>query len=106
MDLNLTEEEYPQTIKEKSIWIGRILDANYKNYGFEQEVHKLIHLSKIQRVILLSFLKRYEDLFGGNIGEWTVPAVLIPIKEEAKPYHAQAFPIPLIHIEAIRNIWI
>ena len=62
------DKEVPEAIKEKSIGLGRILDTNYKNTDLEQEVNKLIHLTKFQRVILLSFLKHYKDLFGGNLG--------------------------------------
>ena len=68
-------------------------------------VNKIIHLIKFQRVILLSCLKRYEYLFDGNIGEWTGPPVDIPLKDEANPYHARAFPILFIDIEAL-NIYL
>ena len=66
----------------------------------EQEVDKLIHLTKFQQVILLSCLKRYEDLFDGNLGEWNGPPVEIPIKDKAKPYYEQDFPILFIRLEA------
>ena len=92
-DLNLMDQEYPETIKENYIRLGRILDANKKKADLEQEVNNLIHLTKFQRVTLRSCLKRYEDLFGGNLGEWTRPQVDITLKEEAKPYHAQVTPI-------------
>ena len=92
------DQEDPQAVKEKSIQISRILDANYEKANFEQEVNKLIHLTKFQRVILLICLKQYEDIFDGNLGGWTGPPVEIPLKDEAKPYHAQAFPIPIIHL--------
>ena len=84
-DLNPMDKEDPEAIKEHSIRLGRILDANYEKADLEQEVNKLIHLNKFQRVILPSCLKRYEVLFGGNISEWTGPLVDIPIKDEAKP---------------------
>ena len=53
----------------------------YKKVDLEQEVNKSIHLTKFQRVILLSCLKLYEYIFDGNIGEWTVTPVDIPLKE-------------------------
>ena len=71
-NLNLMDQEDPEAVKEQSIRIGIILDANYEKANFEQEVNKLIHLTKFQRVILLSCLTRYEYLFNGNLGEWTV----------------------------------
>ena len=69
----------------------------------KQEINRLIHLTKFQRLILLGCLKRYQDLFDGNLGEWTSPPVNIPLKYKAKIYHARAFPIPVIHIEPLKT---
>ena len=86
-DLNLTDQEYTEAIKEQSIRLGIILDSNDEKADLEQEVNKLIQLTKLQQLILLSCLKRYEDIFDGNLSEWTGPLVWIPFKDEAKPYH-------------------
>ena len=59
------DQEYPEAIKEQYIWLIRILDANWEEANLEQEVNKLIHLTKFKRV--LNYLKHYEDIFGGNI---------------------------------------
>ena len=75
------DKEDPEAIKEKSIWLDIILDADYEKADLEQEVSKWIHLTKFQRVILLSCIKRYEDIFDGNIGNWNGPPVDIPLKD-------------------------
>ena len=98
-DLNLMDQEDPGAIKEQSIQLGKIFDANDRMADLEQEVNKLIHPPKFEQVILLNFIKQYKYIFGGNLGEWTGPPVDIPLKDEANPYHAQAFPIPVIHLE-------
>ena len=67
-DLDLIYKEYPEAIKEHSIQIGRLLDTNYKKSDLEQDINKLIHLTKFQRVILIICLKRYKDIFHGNLG--------------------------------------
>ena len=69
MELNLMDQEYPESNREKSIRIVRIIDANDENSDLEQEVNKLTHLTKFQRVILPSCLKLHKDIFDGNIGE-------------------------------------
>ena len=97
-ELNLMDQEYTQAIKEKSIQLGRILDANYKKADLEQEVNKLIQLTKFQQVLLLSCLILYEDIFNGNLGEWTGPPVDITLKGKTTTYHEHAFPIPVIHL--------
>ena len=56
-DLDLIYKEYPEAIKEHSIWLGRILDDNYKKADLEQKVNKLIPITKFQRVVLLSYIK-------------------------------------------------
>ena len=94
------DQEDSGAIKEQPIRLSRILVTNHEKANLEQEVNKLIHLTKLQRVILLSCLKLYEDIFNGNLGDWNGTPVEIPLKDEANPYHVQAFTIPFIHLEA------
>ena len=56
-DLNLMYQEDTEAIKEHAIRLGVIIDTNYKKDDLEQKVNKLIHLTKLQRVVLLSCLK-------------------------------------------------
>ena len=102
-DPNLMDQEYLETIKEKSIRIGRILNANYQNSESEQKVNRSIHLTKFQRVILICCLERYGDLLDGNLGERTGPAVNISLKDKANTYHAQDLPITVIHLETFKK---
>eukprot|EP00804_Cyclotella_cryptica_P001484 CCRYP_003710-RA/>CCRYP_003710-RA protein AED:0.70 eAED:0.51 QI:0/0/0/0.5/1/1/2/0/243 len=43
---------------------------------------------------LLELLRKYEDLFGGTLGDWNTEPVCFKLKEGAKPYHGRAFPVP------------
>ena len=97
------DQEYPAAIQEKSIRLGRILNYNDEKADLEQEVNKLIHLTKPQRLVLISFIKKYKHLFAGNLGEWTGPPVDITLKNKAKPYHARYLPILIIHIEPLKK---
>ena len=45
-DLNLMYQDDPEAIKDKFMWLGKILDANYKRADLEQDINKLIHLTK------------------------------------------------------------
>ena len=80
-----------------------MLNANYQKADLEQEVSKIIHLIKLQWVILLECVKCYKDIFYGNIGEWTGSPIDIPIKLKSKHYHTWAFPIQVIHIKAFKK---
>jgi hypothetical protein len=83
--------------------LTRILDANYDTPDLETEVAKMTHLNPIQRSLLLALLKKNENLFDGQLGDWVGDPVEIPLKEGAKPYHAQAFPSPHIHEKTFKK---
>ena len=57
----------------------------------------MTHLNPEQRMQLLALLKKHETLFDGQLGEWKGDPVDIPLKDDAKLYHARAFPVPHIH---------
>ena len=63
----------------------------------EEEVAKMTALTPFQRTLLLALLQRNEELFDGQLGDWKVDPVEIPLKEGAEPYHARAFPIPHVY---------
>ena len=86
-----------ESVKDSLSRLTRILDANYDTPVLEDEVANMTHLNPIQRNLLLALLKKNEDLFDGQLGNWVSNLVEIPLKEGAKPYHARAFPIPHIH---------
>ena len=50
--------------------LTRILDANYDTPVLEDKVAKMMHLNPIQRNLLLALLKKNEDLFDGQLGNW------------------------------------
>ena len=78
--------------------LRRILDVDYEIPKLEEEVEKMTHLNKFQRTLLLALLKKHEPLFNGQLGDWKGDPVEIPLTEQdAKPYHARAFPIANIH---------
>ncbi len=55
------------------------------------------HLSPSERESLLSLLLKFEQLFDGTVGEWTLPPVSIQLKEGAKSFHGRPYPIPKVH---------
>ena len=97
------DQNDPEDIKEQSKQLGRILYSNSKKYDLEHRVRKLTHLTKFQGVILFGWLKRYKDIFGGNICEWTGPLVDIYLKDKDNTYNAQDFRITFIHFEAFNK---
>jgi hypothetical protein len=104
-DFNALVEDQAESesVKDSMSRLTRILDANYDTPVLEDEVAKMTHLNPIQRNLLLALFKKNEDLFDGQLGDWTGDPVEIPLKEGAKPYHARAFPIPHIHEDTFKK---
>ena len=104
-DFNALVEDHAESesVKDSMTRLTRILDANYDTPDLETEVAKMTHLNPIQRNLLLALLKKNENLFDGQLGDWVGDPVEIPLKEGAKPYHARAFPIPHIHEETFKK---
>ena len=87
------DQKYPESTKEQSIRIGIIINANLKWDDLEQDVIKLTYLYRLQRLILLSCLKRYQYLFDCNLGEQTGPPVDITLKEDTIPTMHELSPL-------------
>ena len=104
-DFNALVEDQAESesVKDSMSRLTRILDANYDTPDLEAEVAKMTHLTAIQRTLLVALLKRNENLFDGQLGDWVGNPVEIPLKEGSKPYHARAFPIPNIHEQTFKK---
>jgi transposase InsO family protein len=72
----------------------QILDADYSKVNIRQYVEALSHLSSNEKTQLTHTLENYPTLFGGGLGELKIKPVAFQLKENAKPYHARAYPIP------------
>ena len=91
------------TVKDGMKRLVRILDANYDTPDIPEEVSKMKHLNDEQKNLLLEVLTKHENLFDGKLGEFIGPPVEIELKDDAKPYHARAFPIPHIYEQTFKK---
>ena len=91
------------SIKEQMGRLNRILDANYDTPDLKEEVEKMTHLTAMQQTLLLALLKNLESLFDSQLGDWKCNPVEIPLKEDAQPYHARAFPVPHIYEQTFKK---
>eukprot|EP01082_Thalassiosira_pseudonana_P014259 g13089.t1 g13089 contig7:848278-849423(-) len=76
-------------IYENSFFLNRIVDEYCS------------HLTKDQQIQLLRVLEEFEELFDGTLGDWKTSPVQFELKQDAKPYHGKAFPVPFIHKETL-----
>jgi hypothetical protein len=73
---------------------SRILDANYDKIDPDEYVQGLTNLSIKEQKELYVVLKLYPVLLGGGLGLLRIKPVHLTLRENAKPVHARAFPIP------------
>ena len=74
--------------------IQSILDVKYAPADLDDIVKECTHLTSDEQNQLLQLLIKYEDLFDGTLGSWKTEPIEIELKEDAKPYHARAYPVP------------
>ncbi len=78
--------------------VVEILDAKYAKADLPAIVRDSCkHLNPSERESLLSLLLKFEQLFDGTLGEWTLLPVSIQLKEGAKLFHGRPYPIPKVH---------
>jgi hypothetical protein len=53
-----------------------------------------MNLSTKEQRELSKVLKQYPILFGGGLGKLRIKPVHLTLREDTKPVHAQAFPVP------------
>ena len=91
------------SVDEASERIKRILDAKYEAANLDDVIQDCTHLSEIEQQKLLRLLKKYSELFDGTLGNWKGEECDFELKDDAKPYHAKAFPIPKVHVQTLRQ---
>jgi hypothetical protein len=52
---------------------------------------------------ILGLLRKYEHLFDGALGNFETSEVKLNLKEDAKPYHAKAFPVRKINHDTLKH---
>jgi hypothetical protein len=73
---------------------NHILDAKYEAADLKEIIKSISTINKIERNKLLQLLRKYEHLFDGTLGDFETSEDKFDLKENAKPYHAKAFPVP------------
>ena len=90
---SLANSKELKSTEEATKRVVQILDANYKKADLQAVVKVCTHLSSEEQEMLLELLTNYEPHFDGTLGAWKTTPVSFELKEGAKPYHGQGFPI-------------
>jgi hypothetical protein len=70
--------------------IQSILEAKYEKANLKEICNKSIHLDTEEQELLFQLLRRYEELFNGQLGQWAGDDYKINLVKGTKPYHARA----------------
>ena len=90
LKLNTSFSQEPASTQGATKRVVEILDAKYAKADLPAIVRdNCKHLSPSERESLLSLLLKFEQLFDGTLGEWTLPPVSIQLKEGVKPFHCR-----------------
>ncbi len=100
--VNNSMHHEPQNTLDATKCVGKILAANCAKAALQSVVQvTCLHLSIPDQTRLLEVLQDYEDLSNGTLSDWKTKPVSYELKDDAKPYHGRAFPVPKIHRETL-----
>lgn len=94
--------EDSKPVQEATSRMKEILEAKYEPANLEDVVSSCKNLNRNERRQLYKLLKKFEKLFDGTLGHWTGEKYNIELKENAKPYHSRAYPIPKAYEDTLK----
>ncbi len=83
--------------------IKKILDAKYDKANLQQVCSDQAQLNEDEQEQLFRLMQKHEELFDGTLGSWNLEPYDVELKEDAKPYHARAYPIPQRHVQTLKT---
>ena len=87
----------PECLMTDNDRLKKILEAKYKPTDLMDVCSNQNQLEKEQQKQLFQLLDSYRELFDGSLGTWNGTEVNLELKEDARPYHAKAYPVPKCH---------
>ena len=94
--------EDSKPLQEATSRMKQILEAKYEPANLNEVVDACKHLHTNERQALHKLLSKYKGLFDGTLGHWKDELYHIELKENAKPYHARAYPIPKSYEDTLK----
>ena len=110
-DLDMTDDEFEDDYGESEVteapeehFAQHIADAQYAKADLESIVRSQKQLNTFQQDALLEVLKKFEDLFQGNLGVWPDTEIGATLIGGATPYHCQRpMRIPHAHYSTLKK---
>jgi hypothetical protein len=107
-DSTIFQDDYDATCEPEHIHAANkrqtlILDTNYKAADLREIIKSISTIKDNGKNDLSRLLRKYEHLFDGTLRNFEASPVKLCLKEDAKPYHAKAFPVPKIHHDTLKH---
>ncbi len=80
-----------------------ILDAKYEKVLVDDVIDQLIHLNAQQKSDIRQVLNKHTQLFDDTLGVYLHRTFHIDLVPGATPKHSRPYPIPVIHLQAIKK---
>ena len=80
-----------------------ILDVKYEKVEVDEVINQLNHLSLEQKEELRKVLKEHTKLFSRKLGVYPHRKFHIDLVPGAKAKHARPYPVPVIHLSALKK---
>ena len=93
----------PVVTKSATSRLTKILDATYEKADLQEVVSQAHHINKQQKQMLYNLLKKYEEVFDGQLSQWDTEPVEFEFIKDAKPHSQRLFPVPHIHKETFKK---
>ena len=78
--------------------IHRIPDAKYEDSDLNTVMAgQCQHLNTKENYMLMSLLRKFEDLFDGTLGTWNTTPVDLELNYDVKPVCSRPYSVPRVH---------
>ena len=94
--------EDSKSLQDATTRMKHILEAKYEPANLKEVVNSCSNLTSNEKYKLYDLLSKYKTLFDGSLGHWIGEKYHIQLKENAKPYHARAYPIPKAYEQTLK----
>ena len=81
----------------------KILDITYANTYLKHIVNNSNQLNAEERTLLLRFVKDFEDLFDGTLGNRATDPINLDLKTDSRPCNSRYYMVPRINKETFRK---
>ena len=94
----------PVSTREATERIVKIIESSYVKAHLEHVASDATHINGDKRAQLIGLLKKFEECFGGTLGEWDTELTNLELKPYYKPFNCKHYPVPITDKDTLRKV--